>query len=155
TLLICLGLTGWLAVGVATAQEPDANSTDQGATAARKAAPSQAKPAKAAGEVGRGSLMQLVRQANPMLWPLVVCSVVTLGFALERGIALRRRRVVPRDFAQRFLDRLSSGKLDRDRAAEMCRANESPVSRVFGYVVRYWGQPAATIRQGLEHDAAG
>jgi biopolymer transport protein ExbB len=95
----------------------------------------------------------LFAQANPMLWPLVLCSVVSLGYALERTVALRRERVAPRDFANRFLERLASGKLDRDRAVELCRANESPVARVFGRVVCYWGQPAAAIRQAIGYDA--
>src|SRR6185295_4776265 len=36
-----------------------------------------------------------------------------------------------------------------------CRAHESPVARVLGHVIRYWGQPAAAIRQALGYDAAG
>src|SRR4029079_17053243 len=76
-------------------------------------------------------------------------------FAPERMVALRRNRVIPKDFVNRFLERLSSGKLDRDRAIELCRANESPVSRVFARIVGYWGQPAATIRQAIGYDAAG
>jgi biopolymer transport protein ExbB len=113
---------------------------------------STAQPASA---VGRGSVLKLITQANPMLWPLGLCSIVAVGFALERFVALRRERVVPRDFVTRFLERLASGKLDRDRAAELCKANDSPVARVFAQVVSYWGQPAATIRQALSYDAAG
>ncbi|GAC1448164.1 MAG: hypothetical protein NVSMB9_31060 [Isosphaeraceae bacterium] len=105
--------------------------------------------------VGRGSILRLFTQANPLLWPLVICSIVTVGYALERFMALRRERVIPRDFVARFLDRLSSGKLDRDRATELCRANDSPVARVFAMVISYWGQPAATIRQAIGYDAAG
>jgi biopolymer transport protein ExbB len=63
--------------------------------------------------------------------------------------------VIPRDFVSRFLERLASGKLDRDRAAELCRANESAVARIFGQVIRYWGQPAAEIRLAIGHDTAG
>jgi biopolymer transport protein ExbB len=99
-------------------------------------------------------LRQLSR-ANPTVWLLALCSIVTLGFALERLVALRRERVIPRDFVERFLDRLAGGKLDRDRAAELCRANDSPVARIFGLVVNYWGQPGATIRQAIGYDAAG
>ena len=57
--------------------------------------------------------MALVSKANPMLWALALCSVVTVGYTLERMIALRRNRVIPRDFVNRFLERLSTGKLDR------------------------------------------
>ena len=111
--------------------------------------------AKAGPTVGRGSMLKLFARANPMVWMLALCSIVTLGYALERLVALRRERVIPRDFVQRFLERLSSGKLDRDRALELCRANDSPVARIFAMVVSYWGQPAATIRQAIGYDAAG
>jgi biopolymer transport protein ExbB len=83
-----------------------------------------------------------------------LCSVVALGYALERLVALRRGRVIPKDFVNRFLERLGSGKLDRDRAAELCKANDSPVARIFAQAVRYWGQPAASIRQAIDADAA-
>jgi biopolymer transport protein ExbB len=104
--------------------------------------------------VGRQSIVALFARANPMLWLLGICSIVTVGYTLERLIGLRRGRVIPRDFVNRFLERLSSGKLDRDRATELCRANESPAARIFGHVVRYWGQPAATIRQAVDQDSA-
>src|SRR5581483_8156468 len=94
-------------------------------------APAAKKGAAKATGVGRASLIALVRQANPLLWPLVACSVVAVGFSLERLIALRRSRVVPRDFVNRFFDRLGAGKLDRERAIELCKAQDSPASRVF------------------------
>lgn len=116
-------------------------------------APRPAATAPAGGPLSRARLMRLL--ANPMSWPLVLCSVVAVGFALERLVALRRRRVIPKDFTQRFLERLAAGKLDRERATELCRAHDSPAARVFGNVVRYWGAPASTIRQAIGFDAAG
>lgn len=151
TLLLALGLA-WLGLVAGTA----AQDRPIAAKAATKPGPASAsKPGRATGEVGRQSVLKLIRQANPMLWPLGLCSIVTLGYTLERFLALRRSRIIPRDFVARFQERLAGGKLDRDRALELCKANDSPVARVFGHVVRYWGQPAATIRQGVSHDAAG
>ncbi len=126
-----------------------------------KARPDPAKPAAKAAASGnptgvdRQSILRLITGSNPMIWLLGVCSIVTLGFGLERLVALRRRRVIPRDFVARFHERLAGGKLDRDRALELCRANDSPMARIFAHVVRYWGQPAASIRQAVEADAAG
>lgn len=116
----------------------------------RKSATSQKNPG-----IGRGSMLGFFSRSNPMLWLLGLCSIVTLGFTLERLVALRRERVIPRDFVNRFLERLAGGKLDRDRAAELCRANDSAVARVFAMVINSWGQPAAIIRQSLGYDAAG
>ena len=135
------------------APAPPAASTAAPEPAATRPTP-EAAPAASPTAVGRSSIMALVSKANPMLWTLALCSVVTVGYTLERLIALRRNRVIPRDFVNRFLERLSTGKLDRDRATELCRSNESPTGRVFGHVVRYWGQPAATIRIALDHDAS-
>lgn len=115
-------------------------------------APAAAQPPRG---IGRESILEIFQDANPMLWPLALCSVVALGFTLERMVALRKGRVLPRDFIQRFLERLSAGKLDRERALELCRAHESPAARIFGYAIRYWGQPAAVIRQAVDADAAG
>lgn len=170
---LALALTIVLACGTpAPAQDPvppkvespsaAASSTPTPATTPTplpEARPRPKQPARGDGRstatVGRGSILRLFAQANPMLWPLVLCSVVALGYALERLVALRKERVIPRDFVARFLERLASGKLDRDRAAELCKANDSPVARVFAMVVSYWGQPAATIRQAIGYDAAG
>jgi biopolymer transport protein ExbB len=105
--------------------------------------------------VDRQTLLRLLFDAHVMLWPLALCSVLTLGFALERFLALRRRRVVPAEFVDRFLERLASGKLDQERALELCRAHDSPAARIFGQVVKSWGQPGALIRQNLSFDAAG
>ncbi len=106
-------------------------------------------------DVGRAGLLRMLARANPMLWLLVVCSIVTLGYSLERLLALRRDRVIPREFVQRFLERLAGGKLDRERAVELCRANDSPAARIFALIVSDWGQPAASIRQRIGYDAAG
>jgi biopolymer transport protein ExbB len=104
--------------------------------------------------VDRSSVFRLIVNANPMLWPLAICSIVTLGYVMERFAALRRERVSPHEFVERFLERLSSGKLDRERALELCRAHDSTAARVFSLVVNAWGQPGMTIRQIVSQDAA-
>jgi biopolymer transport protein ExbB len=124
-------------------------SRDKATGKAAKAADASASPSSTRG------LISLARAANPMLWPLVICSIVALGFTLERMVALRRGRVIPADFVERFLERLSGGKLDRDRALELCKAHEGPMARVFAVIVSQWGQPPHAIRQAVAQEAAG
>jgi biopolymer transport protein ExbB len=131
----------------------DVDQSDPAGLAPESAVQGAGGASKAA--VDRSSILRPVLNANPMLWPLAICSVVTVGYVLERWLALRRDRVVPREFADRFLERLSSGKLDRERALELCRAHDSAAARVFAMVVGAWGQSGAAIRQMVGHDAAG
>jgi biopolymer transport protein ExbB len=140
------------------AQQPPTLKISPSAAASEERGPAEkvpGVPVKKNTALSGGSILGLFSRTNPVIWILVLCSVVTLGFALERLVALRRARVIPRDFVNRFVERLASGKLDRDRAAELCRANDSAVARVFAMVISYWGQPAATIRQAVGYDAAG
>lgn len=152
-LLVAAGLTGPAAAQDAAPAPAAGEVKVKAAEPTRKSA--AAGPARAVVKkeaVGRASILQLIY--NPMMLPLAICSVVAFGFALERLVALRRVRVIPPDFVNRFVDRLTNAKLDRDRAAELCRANESPAARIFAQVVGYWGLPAAAIRQAIGHDAA-
>ncbi len=164
-LLVVLG--GWGCPAAAFAQAPAGTEGGKVPEPPTAAAPDKVVDANAGGAadpavkpapraaLDRRTILQQLGRANPMIWLLVLCSIVTVGYALERLVALRRDRVIPRDFVARFLDRLSSGKLDRDRAVELCRANDSPVARVFALVVNDWGQPAATIREAIGYNAAG
>ena len=151
--IACWLLVGGLAIlpGRSPAQEraPSGTSGPPAETAAGRSATAQ-RPG-----VDRSSVVRLLFQVNPMIWLLGICSIVTVGYVLERSMALRRDRVIPREFADRFLERLAGGKLDRERALELCRAHDSPAAQVFAMVVGAWGQPGATIRQILSYDAAG
>ena len=109
---------------VAPAKDEAANALPSAAAAADT---SPALPVKPADEpapvtkpaVDRSSVFRLLLHANPMLWPLAICSIVTLGYVMERFAALRRERVIPHEFVERFLERLSSGKLDRERRSRI------------------------------------
>jgi len=144
-LVLCL----WFALASSPAlpaQEPPG--TKPGAAAA--AASGEPRPG-----IDRASVLRLIVRANPLLWPLLACSIVALAYILERFLALKRERVIPSEFVERFLDRLASGRLDRERALELCRAHNSPAARIFSIVVNAWGQSGATIRALVSHDAAG
>jgi biopolymer transport protein ExbB len=133
----------------ATAEEPAPGASEAGGDAD---ADSKTEPERASGDFL--SRTNILKNANVMLWPLLACSIVALAYVIERVIALRKNRIVPRDFTDRFLDRLRAGKLDRDRALELCRANNSIAAKLLYRVALHWGQPTATIREILAHDYA-
>lgn len=173
-LLMALVLTAGLLPHVAWAQAPEkpapetkpaarpepAKTTVAPATKAAEAPPAPSAAAQpgssritAPGGMGsfldRQRVTEILKVENPLIWPMILCSVVAFGYFLDRWFSLRRSRIVPREFVNRFLDRLGSGKLDRERAFDLCKANDTPASRVFAQILMMWGEPAGQIRAAI------
>jgi biopolymer transport protein ExbB len=83
------------------------------------------------------------------MFPLAATSFVMLLIVFERFISLRRRRVIPRLFVERFLLQLREGALDRNEALERCDEQSSHIARVFAAAVRKWGKPAVEVEQAV------
>jgi len=81
--------------------------------------------------------------------PLGICSLVILTLSLERLIALRRARVIPRPFVRRFTECVEDGVLSYDEATELCKEFDCPVSEVFRAALRRWGRPMFEIEQAV------
>ena len=75
--------------------------------------------------------IEILRQGGAVMYPLLACSVVGLALFFERLVSLRRSRVIPKPFVQRFLQQVRDGNLDRQRALDLCQENRSPVAAVF------------------------
>ncbi|MSR59842.1 MAG: MotA/TolQ/ExbB proton channel family protein [Planctomycetaceae bacterium] len=130
---------------------PPADADDEGFDLRPKGAPAVAAPAGAeAPQLGIPMTMSKTFEAGGILmYPIAACSIVMLGFGIERMVVLRRRRVIPRDFVQRFLAHLERGELDRPAALQLCEDNGSPTAEVFAHGVRKWGKPSVEVEQAI------
>lgn len=81
--------------------------------------------------------------------PFVIASVVAVWFTVERLVVLRRGRVIPRDFVDRFLSQLRAGQLDQAAALQACEESGSPVAVIFAHGVRKWGKPSVEVEQAI------
>ena len=85
----------------------------------------------------------------PFLVPFMLASIIALWFTIERMVVLRRGRVIPRPFVERFLQHLSMGQLDPATALHLCDQSNSPVSNVFAHGIRKWGKPSVEVEQAI------
>jgi biopolymer transport protein ExbB len=83
------------------------------------------------------------------MWPLLLASIISLWFVLERLVVLRRRRVIPRAFVDRFIQHLEQGKLNAETALRLCEENQSPIADIFAHGVRKWGKPSVEVEQAI------
>lgn len=95
------------------------------------------------------NLFDKLKEGGLLMIPIFTCSFITLVFAFERAISLRRGRVIPGPFVKRFMHQLREGKLDRDQALELCDESRSVVSGVFAGAVKKWGRPEVEVEQGF------
>lgn len=94
-------------------------------------------------------LMQRLIAGGWLMIPLGVCSLVVLSLTLERMVALRRGRVIPRPFVRRFTECVEDGQLSFDEATQICNDFDCPVAEVFQAAVKRWGRPMIEIEQAV------
>lgn len=93
---------------------------------------------------------KMIIDVGVMSWaPFVLATFIALWFGIERLVVLRRGRVIPRAFVDRFLQHLEQNQLDQDSALELCESNNSPVAFVFAHGVRKWGKPSVEVEQAI------
>ncbi|MCA9183412.1 MAG: MotA/TolQ/ExbB proton channel family protein, partial [Planctomycetales bacterium] len=100
-------------------------------------------------EIPSKSLWDMLLAGGPLLLPILVCSFVLLLVVFERALTLRRSRVTPRLFAERFLLQIGEGALGRADALDRCIENDSHVANVFAAALRKWGKPAVEVEQAV------
>lgn len=94
-------------------------------------------------------IIELVRALRWWIVPFALATLVAVWFTTERLVVLRRGRVIPKPFVQRFLKLLEEGELDRDEALEICLKNDSPIAHVFAHGIRKWDKPSVEVEQAI------
>jgi biopolymer transport protein ExbB len=82
---------------------------------------------------------------------LGACAVLAGLTILERTWAMRTRKILPKRFVNRLMERLEDGPVDRAKLVDLCELNDSAVARIAGAVVSRWGRPTADLERALSH----
>ena len=86
---------------------------------------------------------------RPFTFAFIIASVIGVWSVIERLVILRRRRVIPKAFVERFLMHLRAGRMDKNEAISICQQNQSPMAEVFLHGVRKWGRPSVEVEQAV------
>jgi biopolymer transport protein ExbB len=81
--------------------------------------------------------------------PFGIVTVVAVWVSVDRIVELRRGRVIPKPFVQRFLRLLDAGELDPAEALQICEENDSPIAHIFAHGIRKWGKPSVEVEQAI------
>jgi biopolymer transport protein ExbB len=134
-------------IAVQTSDGSPASSSPASPSAKSDAAP--AKVAKPHRTIPTRPLEIIEALGVPFLLAFAICSVITVWFSIERLVVLRRGRVIPRPFVERFLQNLEQGNLEPDEALRLCDENGSPIAQIFAHGVRKWGKSSVEVEQAI------
>lgn len=95
------------------------------------------------------AFVEKLTQGGWLMIPLGLCSLIVFALSIERMIALRRTRVIPRPFVRRFTECVEDGQLSYEEATEICDEFDCPVAEVFQAAVRRWGRPMFEVEQAV------
>jgi biopolymer transport protein ExbB len=95
------------------------------------------------------NFVEMIQSLGFWVIPFAALSLVLMWSTVERWVMLRRGRVVPKPFVQRFLNLIEAGELERDEALKICEENGSPVAEMFASGVRKWGKSSVEVEQAM------
>jgi biopolymer transport protein ExbB len=86
-------------------------------------------------------------KGGPVMYPIVLGSVLALALFLERIWALRRERVIPAAFRRRVRGMVREGKLSE--AEVLCQENASSLANIVGAGLKEAGKPRREIKESV------
>jgi biopolymer transport protein ExbB len=91
------------------------------------------------------TLIEIFEAGGPIMWPLIICSLVAVAIIIERAINLRGSRILNRTIVERISDLVVGNRVDR--AIEICDENHgsfpSIISAGLEMIARGGSQSAA------------
>lgn len=73
-------------------------------------------------------MLELIKAGGWVMWPILLCSVISLAIVVERFWSLQRKRTAPRNLVNQIWQWARDGELDAKRIQELRR--NSPLGRI-------------------------
>lgn len=144
---------GLLIAGAAMAQVAARPAPAGVAQPAVKAVADPAAPGHAPGKAEL-TMIQLLQKGGPVMYPLYLCSILVVGFAIERLLTLRRRKVSPAATMGHLQAALAQATFDADGLTLQLQGATSPLARIVLAGLRRASHPVLEIEKAMEDAAA-
>jgi biopolymer transport protein ExbB len=96
-------------------------------------------------------LLDLYFQGGFLMYPITAMSFIAVVFSVERWLALRRGRIIPRGLVDGLGEMASAGAgFDPKQAYRLCQQYPSPTSRVIRDMLLKVGRPHSEVEHTLE-----
>ena len=93
-------------------------------------------------------MFELFRAGGPLMWVILICSIVAVTIIIERFLTLREKQVAPGSLRNQILDLVRSGKISTNKLKVI--ENHSPLGRVYAAGLSNIGHGRDAMREALE-----
>jgi biopolymer transport protein ExbB len=97
---------------------------------------------------GRFRMWEIVRAGGPLMWPIILCSIVAAAIILERLWTLQDKRVLPRELPQRVWQLIEANQIN-DKVIAALEQN-SPLGRLLATGLANRHRPREILMERLE-----
>jgi len=99
-----------------------------------------------------GNFVQIFRDGGPIMWPLLVFSVIGMVFIIERFLALRRAKINVNEFLAKTRKALIVNRSVKS-AIKVCEDYRGPVASILKAGLLKYGQPREDVEKTIENAA--
>lgn len=93
-------------------------------------------------------MLELVIKGGPFMYPILLCSVLSLAIFLERLWVLRRKMIIPKDFISQVEELVGRDKVED--AVFLCHGSSSTIARIFLAGLKNTGRGMWLIKESIE-----
>ncbi len=90
-------------------------------------------------------MLEFIRTGGPVMWPLLLCSVLAVAITVERLINLRPTKVLPTDEVEHLGSLIDGGLLEQ--AEDYCHRRPGPLTNIVAAALEVRQEPPEGIRQ--------
>ncbi|MEW6201031.1 MAG: MotA/TolQ/ExbB proton channel family protein [bacterium] len=94
------------------------------------------------------TVISLIQKGGPVMYPLLLCSIVALAISIEKIYHLNRARINPEKLMEKIKDAIK--RKDFRNAIGYCEATPGPVARVLATAIELRGLTNEEIKEGVE-----
>lgn len=93
-------------------------------------------------------MWEFMQKGGPIMWPILLCSVVAFAIVIERLIALRREQIDTKSFMEQISKSLKRNKIME--ALDLCERTQGPIANILKAGILKHDRPRDEVREAIE-----
>ena len=93
-------------------------------------------------------MWELMQKGGPIMWPILLCSVISFAIAIERLIRLRAEQINTKSFMEQISKSLKRNKVME--SLELCDRTGGPIANILKAGILKHDRPRNEIREAIE-----